>query len=112
MKDLATRGEDAAAELYEQVVARNVRYPCGEIDIVARDHDGTVVFVEVKTRSGRGFGGAEAVTARKLARMRRAAARYLAENPANSVRFDVVELIARGSGFELTRYVGVENGAG
>lgn len=44
------------------VLARNWRCPQGELDLVVRDVDGTVVFVEVKTRAGTGFGEpAEAV---------------------------------------------------
>ena len=44
------------------LVARNYRTPHrggGEIDLVMRDVD-TLVFVEVRKRAGRGFGGAAA----------------------------------------------------
>ena len=47
--------------------------------MIAADGDDTVVFVEVKTRTGDGFGGLEyAVTPRKLGRIRRLAGIWLA----------------------------------
>ena len=46
-------GEDIACEFLENngfaVLFRNARNKFGELDIVAKDHDGTLVFVEVKT---------------------------------------------------------------
>ena len=92
-------GEDLACSLLEEnslrVLARNVRYPNGEIDIVAED-GATIVFVEVKRRKDARLGTpAEAVTPRKRARVIRAARRWIVENPASrarSVRFDVVAI--------------------
>jgi len=90
------RAEDLAAAFLEEaglrVVARNWRRPDGELDIVARD-GGTCVFVEVRSRTGEEHGHAlEAITARKRARVVRAARLYLAaETPAaDGFRFDVV----------------------
>ncbi|EYR62932.1 hypothetical protein N866_04125 [Actinotalea ferrariae CF5-4] len=75
-----------------EVLDRNWRGRAGELDVVALEGDELVV-VEVKTRSGDGFGHpAEAVTAVKLARLRRLAGEWLHEHelrPA-SVRVDVV----------------------
>jgi putative endonuclease len=72
----------------------------GELDLVARDGD-AIVIVEVKTRSGTGFGApAEAVTAQKAQRIRRLAVAWLAAHPGQgnaSVRFDVVSVL-RGAG--------------
>ena len=88
-------GEDAAAALLEangyRIVARNVRVPGGEIDIIARDGD-VVVFVEVKARAGASFGGAlRAVDARKRATLRACAADWLQiAAPRARARFDVV----------------------
>lgn len=71
--DLGRRGEEQAAAyltgLGWRVLDRNWRCREGEIDIVALD--GTeLVIVEVKTRSGRGFGDPlEAVDPRKLTRL-------------------------------------------
>ena len=55
-----------------RILARNWRCRYGELDLIAVDPGtDTVVFVEVKTRSGDGFGGlAHAVTPRKVQRLR------------------------------------------
>lgn len=74
------------------VLDRNWRCGLGELDLVCRDGADLVV-VEVKTRASVAFGSPlEAVTDRKAARLRRLAARWLAEHeftPAG-VRVDVV----------------------
>lgn len=89
-------GEDIACALLAEnsllILDRNVRYPDGEIDIVALD-GATTVFVEVKRRRDAALGTpAEAVTRTKRARLVKAARRWLAAHPARarSVRFDVV----------------------
>ncbi len=77
------------------VLARNWRCGDGEVDLILRDGD-DVVFCEVKTRRGAGFGSpAEAVGPAKVRRLRRLAARWLAETPggAREVRFDVVAVL-------------------
>lgn len=94
--ELGRRGEELACErlaaLGLRVVERNWRCRTGEIDVVAAGPD-LLVFCEVKTRRGHGYGTpAEAVTFSKRARLRRLAAAYLAavEHPPCNVRFDVV----------------------
>lgn len=100
-------GEDAAAELYEAEgfeVARNFRAGRIEVDLVARK-SGLVVFCEVKTRSSDRWGlPAEAVTPAKQARIRRAAAAWLAQHRPGpvEVRFDVVSAIVRNGRIQLT----------
>ena len=60
-----------------------------ELDLVLR-RGSTVVFCEVKTKRGDGFGDPlEMVTPQKVARIRRAATIWLAAHPATRVRFDV-----------------------
>lgn len=112
---LGRLGEDHAAGFYRargaEVLARNVTYPVGELDLVCREPDGTIVFVEVKTRSGRGYGGAEAVNAHKLARIRRAAARWLEGRGYVPVRIDVLVLTSIRHGFDVEFYEGVDDGA-
>ena len=71
---LGTSGEDAVARWYEregyEILDRNWRVREGEIDLVVR-RGTTVVFCEVKTRRGTGFGfPAEAVTVAKQRRLR------------------------------------------
>ncbi|WP_461637485.1 YraN family protein [Leucobacter sp. BZR 635] len=72
---LGARGEQLAAQHLLShgflLLARNWRCAYGELDLLMRE-DGTFVAVEVKTRSGTGFGSPlEAITARKAARLRR-----------------------------------------
>jgi len=89
------------------VLDRRFRRSGGEIDLIARDGD-TLVFVEVKTRSGEGYGmPAEAVGATKRARMARAALAWLQRHDALEVpcRFDVVEVIAAADGRLETRHL-------
>ena len=97
-------GEDLAAEHLAaagmRVLARNWRCREGELDAVALERDGTtVVFVEVKTRSGTGFGApAEAVSLRKARRIRRLACHWLTDHRpagAGDLRFDVVSVVRR-----------------
>lgn len=73
-------------------VARGPRARGGEIDLILRERDGTVVFVEVRSRADATFGGALAsVTARKQQRLVFAARHYLAGLPRlPPCRFDVV----------------------
>jgi putative endonuclease len=107
--DLGRRGEAAAADFLRslgfRILERRLRSRAGEIDLVAAEGE-TLVFVEVKSRSGEGFGRpAEAVDRRKQARMTRAAAAYLVSlgGPDRACRFDVVEVVqSRGSVLRCT----------
>jgi putative endonuclease len=98
-------GEDLAVQHLTaaglQVLARNWRCREGELDVVAREPDGTVVFVEVKTRRTDVFGQpSEAVSRTKAARLRTLACRWLLEHPAGGapLRFDVVSVVRPPSG--------------
>jgi len=78
-----------------EIVAKNYRKPFGEIDIIAREQ-GTLVFIEVKTRRSRRFGGpSEAVDLRKQRQLSRIAQDYLAQHRLgdSAARFDVVGVI-------------------
>lgn len=97
-KLLGKSGEDRAATLLKKkgyrILERNFRTKTGEIDLIAL-HDGTVVFVEVKTRSGDAFGAPElAVNAGKQRRMIKTAMAYIANKKLHQVpcRFDVVAI--------------------
>jgi putative endonuclease len=78
-----------------RLLHRNFSCRLGEIDLVMEDGD-TVVFVEVKYRKSNTHGsGADAVDIHKQHRLSRAAAFYLAVNPARAeqfCRFDVVSI--------------------
>ncbi|MGR0318018.1 YraN family protein [Agromyces sp. ZXT2-3] len=91
--ELGRRGEQVAAEHLEargmRVLDRNWRCPQGELDLVLRDGDATV-FVEVKTRTGPSFGHPfEAITAVKLARLRRLALAWCEAHDAPSARIRI-----------------------
>lgn len=96
---LGRRGEEAAAQFLEaagmRIIERSLRYPCGELDIVAVDGD-TVVFIEVKTRTStdRGLPG-DAIDKKKQARTTLAALTYLKAKRMldRRTRFDVVAVL-------------------
>jgi putative endonuclease len=75
------------------LLARNVRYPFGEIDLVMRE-GATLAFVEVRYRHGASFGGAVAsVDAKKRRKLARAAQAWLGSHRQYAqapCRFDVV----------------------
>lgn len=76
-----------------ELIERNVRFRCGEIDLLMRDEAGVLVFIEVRARSSARFGGAAAsIVARKRERLRCAARLILARwrGPLPPCRFDVV----------------------
>ncbi|CAB5676790.1 Uncharacterised protein family UPF0102 [Delftia tsuruhatensis] len=78
-----------------RLVERNYRTPGrggGEIDLIVRGREGTLVFVEVRSRASRAFGGAGAsIGATKRRRIVLAARHYLMRWPAPPpCRFDVV----------------------
>jgi putative endonuclease len=112
---LGALGEQLAVDhltvLGLRIVARNWRCRYGELDIIAAAPDRTVVFVEVKTRTGDGFGGVQyAVTPTKVRRIRRLAGLWLAgqEQKWAAVRIDVIGVrIGRQRTPEITHLRGV-----
>ncbi len=110
-QELGRRGEARAEEVLRnsgyRILDRRWRRHGAEIDLVCERGE-RVVFVEVKTRAGAGFGTpAEAVTRLKRRRLARAALAYLLrrgwlERPA---RFDVVEVLAEKGGALIVRHV-------
>lgn len=81
-----------------RLVERNYRVAAGpsrragEVDLILRERDGTLVFVEVRARASSSFGGAAAsVTPAKQRRLIYAAQHYLMRmNTPPPCRFDVV----------------------
>ena len=73
-------------------VARGPRAKGGEVDLVMRDGDGTLVFIEVRARRDERFGGAAAsISAAKRQRIVFAAMHFLRRLPRPPpCRFDVV----------------------
>ncbi len=80
-----------------EILARNFRTVRGELDIVAA-RDGTIVFVEVKSRRSERFGRpADAVTEEKERHLRAAARSFLRQHRlyGRKIRFDVLEILDR-----------------
>jgi putative endonuclease len=97
---LGTDGE-AQAEAHlrglgYRIVARDLKLPLGQLDLVAMDGP-TLVFVEVKTRAGLGFGlPQESVGAHKIRKLQQLAQSYLQRWPHRGpMRFDVIGLVVR-----------------
>jgi putative endonuclease len=111
---LGAYGETLAARhLVEQgmvVLDRNWRCELGEVDLVLRDGP-VLVICEVKTRSSTMFGSPiEAVTEQKAARLRRLAARWLADHRVrpDEIRIDLVGvLVTAGAATEIDHVKGV-----
>lgn len=102
--ELGKRGEDLACKELERrgyiILSRRFRTRCGELDVVARDGQ-VLVFVEVKTRTGRNFGSPfESLTWHKRHRLSRMAVSYLFMHHLSNVpcRFDVVAVTTATSG--------------
>ena len=110
---IGKRGEEVAASYLKKqgwrVLDRNYRYEHAEIDLVCFEptgrsaahpagEGGEIVIVEVKARTGLGYGRPEeAVTPEKQRHVTRAAAAYLHERQLENapVRFDVLGVLLR-----------------
>jgi putative endonuclease len=106
-------GEELAARHLRgqgmQILARCAHTAAGEVDLVAYA-DGTIVFVEVKTRRVRARAATErdpleSIGPRKRARLRRAGAAWLSEHRerphARTIRFDAIGVTIDAAGRAL-----------
>ncbi len=100
---LGKMGEDLAVSQLKamkyRILERNYRCPLGEMDIIAQEK-GCLVFVEVKTRATKDFGGpAAAVHEKKQRQLSRVALLYLNQKKIRDIpaRFDVVAVDLSGS---------------
>lgn len=93
------------------ILARNWRCAIGELDVIAREGSRLVV-CEVNTRTSEAFGSPfEAVSPRKLRRMRQLAIRWLEEQQlhAPEIRFDVIGIVQPRVGAPVLEHLrGVE----
>ncbi len=86
-----------------RIVTRNYRAAHAEIDIIAMDGE-TIVFVEVKRRTGTAAGTPEeSVNRAKQEQIRRAAEQFVAHYRAaeHDARFDVVAIVEAGGSRRL-----------
>ena len=106
-RSLGQSGEEIAWEHLHRagyaLVERNFRSRFGEIDLVV-EHDGVIVFVEVRSRRGNRFGNAlESVGWRKQRQIGRMAAEFLARRRLldRRARFDVVAVEWQDAGARI-----------
>lgn len=111
-KHLGDRGESYAEDYLRRqgyrILTRNYRTKIGEIDLIADDH-GTLVFIEVKTRSSVRYGmPAEAVNYKKKQKIIQTAYWYLYERRRENTicRFDVLEVYAIGNNWNVHQIKG------
>ncbi len=108
---LGRKGESAAACYLEgkgyRIIARHASVRAGEIDLIARDPDGILVFVEVKTRRSSRFGTSlEAFTLAKRKALRRSVGLLLKAMAWQSAwRVDAVGIDIRADGRATLRHV-------
>ena len=102
---LGRRGEAVAARQYQKqgyaLLAHHFCTRMGELDLILKAPDGTLVFCEVKTRSPNALARpAAAVDAGKQRRLIRTAQLYLQQTRQSDepIRFDVAEVIPLDSG--------------
>jgi putative endonuclease len=95
-RDTGILGEKLARDFLSKrgyrIIETNYRCPEGEVDIIAR-HKDSLVFIEVRAKTGPGFGSPEeSITPAKKERLKTVAARYLQahENLPPLWRIDVV----------------------
>ena len=95
------KGEAEAIAFLEKtgykIIATNFKVALGEIDIVAKDKDERIIFVEVKARDTARFGyPREAVTLKKQQTIRQVAQMFLRVKhlTKSNIRFDIVEILA------------------
>jgi len=89
-----------------RILERNYRCRHGELDLIARDGD-TLVFIEVRRRTGDRFGGAAAsIDAAKRAKLLKTARHYLSGLPdMPPCRFDAILLAGEPPRIEWLRNV-------
>lgn len=83
-KEKGKKGEELAVTALEKeryrILERNYRFQEGEIDIIA-EKDGTVYFVEVRSKSNLSYGtAAESITKIKRQKIAKTAEKYLADH--------------------------------
>ncbi|MCB0640620.1 MAG: YraN family protein [Phaeodactylibacter sp.] len=107
--EVGKRGEEIAAQFFQEqgftLLARNWRYRQAEIDLIAKDSLGELVFIEVRTRSSGRFGPAGSLSGKKMRLLADAANAYL-ESIGHSwtYRFDLIGIILVKNGPPLIEH--------
>lgn len=110
-RELGLEGEAAALRYLRRrgwaIVGTRIKLVRGEVDIIARDR-GTLVFIEVKTRKGGGYGRPEeSVTPAKQKQIRKVAECYIVKNRLRDApcRFDVIAVLCGGAGGRVLEHI-------
>ncbi|UEG53945.1 YraN family protein [Mucilaginibacter daejeonensis] len=108
--ELGRRGEALAKAHLEaagyEILDQNWTFGKAEVDIIAYKHQ-TIIFTEVKTRTGNGFGEPEDFVDERKQRLLDAAANeyiYLM-NHQGEVRFDIVAILFKPSGAYTLKHI-------
>ena len=105
-RETGNEGERLAAEYLAakgyEILHKNWKGDRCEIDIISH-HRKTIVFVEVKMRTGAGYGWPEqAVNKAKQQHIVKAANAFIEMNKIeNEIRFDIVSIIKAGKEYEI-----------
>lgn len=95
--DFGKWGEELAVDYLEardfEILARNWRHERKEVDIIAQK-DGTLYFVEVKTRHGEEWNAEAAITSKKRTLLQRAMVAWKLQHPSPMpVRYPVIAIV-------------------
>jgi len=113
--DLGQFGENLACEYLVKkgykIINRNVRQKWGELDIIAKAPDRTLVFVEVKTiqNISDGLSPEDHLTRAKLEKLKRTASLYAGHYPekiddSKGWRIDLLALVVSGRDYNIKHY--------
>ena len=118
--ELGKFGENLACEYLVKkgykIIDRNVRKPWGELDIIAKAPDKTLVFIEVKTMTdslGLGLTPEDQLTKAKLKKTQRAASLYAGHYPElvkdnKGWRIDLAALVINEEGYNIRHYENIQ----
>ena len=107
---LGLLGEEAAARFLQaaghRILERNFTCPLGEIDLITF-HEGTLIFVEVKSLSGDAADPEEHVTPAKQRKLAQLAEYWIAKNrrPQCAYRFDVLSVVSQPGAEPRVRHI-------
>lgn len=108
--ELGNKGEELAIQFLKQrsyaVIDQNWRHEKLELDLVCRDENTLLVFLEVKTRQSKYYGNPEdAVSAKKAQNLLDAVEIYLEEKGLDEeFRFDVIAIVMQKDKNEVVHF--------
>ncbi|MBN2591127.1 MAG: YraN family protein [Sedimentisphaerales bacterium] len=90
-----------------KTLTRNFTCKTGEIDLVMVDSEGSIIFVEVRTKTDEDFSSVESsITSAKKKRLKRAVRYFISTNNLEnrSFRFDIIAIVLGQKGKPLLRH--------